>query len=93
MRKISANDISSLYQALLLLRNEREAKHFLRDLLTPTEIEEFAERWKVARMIASGVPYARIIDETGLSSTTIARVARWVKRGTGGYRAMLKRVS
>jgi len=60
-------------------------------LLTEVEIYEFAERWKVARMLASGVPYTKIIRVTGLSSTTVARVARWVKKGTGGYRLVLQR--
>lgn len=80
-----------MYRAVLSLKNVDEAKSFFRDLLTETEITEFAERWKAARMLSSGVPYTRIIEETGLSSTTIARVARWVKRGTGGYRLALER--
>ena len=91
MRKITQNDIGDLYKAVLSLRNVQEAKNFFRDLLTDVEIKEFAERWKVARMIANGVPYTKIIETTGLSSTTIARVARWVKQGTGGYRLILRR--
>ena len=27
----------------------------------------------------------------GLSSTTVARVSRWLKRGAGGYRMILRR--
>jgi TrpR-related protein YerC/YecD len=92
MRHITQQDIQSLYRAVLRLETPDEAKKFFRDLLTETEIEEFAERWKAARMLAAGAPYTEIIEQTGLSSTTVARVARWVKRGTGGYRLALKRV-
>ncbi|HUL44673.1 MAG TPA: YerC/YecD family TrpR-related protein [Bacteroidota bacterium] len=92
MRRITNRDIESLYDAILSLQTMEEAKHFFRDLLTPTEIEECAERWKAARMLSRGVPYTRIIGETGLSSTTVARVARWVKKGTGGYRVALGRL-
>ena len=91
MRKVTSKDIEELYKAILLLEDQKEAKSFFRDLLTEVEIYEFAERWKVARMLASGVPYTKIIKATGLSSTTVARVARWVKKGTGGYRLALQR--
>ena len=92
MRNIPQHDIEAMYAAVLSLESTKEAKAFFRDLLTETEIREFAERWKAARMLASGVPYTEIIRQTGLSSTTVARVARWVKKGTGGYRLALKRV-
>jgi TrpR-related protein YerC/YecD len=91
MNKATQKDINDMYAAILALEDLEEARAFFRDLLTEGEIGEFAERWKVARMIADKVPYTTIIKETGLSSTTVARVARWVKRGTGGYRRMLKR--
>jgi len=91
MRKVSPRDIRELYAVILSLRNTREANSFFKDLLTEGEIEEFAERWKVASMIARKVPYTSIIEETGLSSRTVARVARWVHKGTGGLRLLLKR--
>ncbi|HUN64662.1 MAG TPA: YerC/YecD family TrpR-related protein [Bacteroidota bacterium] len=91
MRNITQKDIRSLYLAVLEMRTAEEARMFFRDLLTETEIEELAERWKAARMLDAGIPYTEIIEQTGLSSTTVARVARWVKRGTGGYRLALRR--
>lgn len=93
MRRITQKDIEALYGAVLTLRTPAEARRFFRDLLTETEISELSERWKAARMLAGGAPYTRIIEETGLSSTTVARVARWVKRGTGGYALALKRTN
>jgi TrpR-related protein YerC/YecD len=91
MRKVAKRDIESLYEAILSLEDLGEAKMFFRDLLTDREIEELAERWKAARLLAEGVPYTQIVERTGLSSTTVARVARWVKQGAGGYRLALKR--
>ncbi len=91
MRKVSQKDIDELYSAILSLKDMREAKSFFRDLLTVGEIKEFAERWKVATMLTKKVPYTSIIGETGLSSRTVARVARWVNKGTGGYRLVLRR--
>ena len=92
MKQPHHKEIRELYQAILSLETEAEARAFFRDLLTESEIAEFAERWKAARMLAQGKPYLAISAETGLSSTTVARVARWVKEGTGGYRLALKRL-
>ena len=82
----------ALIQAFLALKNAGEAQRFLRDILTEGEIEEFGKRLKTARLLEDKVPYSKIEEATGLSSTTIARVARWLKRGGGGYRLILKRL-
>ena len=92
MRHIKQRDIDDLYNTLIRLESLEECRRFFSDLLTETEIREFAERWKVARMLSRGVPYTTIEKETGLSSRTIARVHKWLKQGKGGYTMMLRRV-
>ncbi len=92
MKHIKQRDIDDLYLVITRLESLEECRRFFRDLLTETEIREFAERWKVARMLTQGVPYTTIEEETGLSSRTIARVHKWVKQGKGGYMMMLKRL-
>lgn len=87
------NDMNSLYNAILTLKNEEEAEKFFRDLLTETEIKEFANRWRVARMLNKKVPYENIAQETGMSSTTIARISKWLNGGMGGYKLVLERIS
>ena len=82
-----------LYNALLSLKNEDECKKFLRDLLTEAEIKEFTNRWKVAQMLSKKVDYETIAKQTGMSSTTIARISKWLNNGMGGYKLMLKRLS
>ncbi len=91
----SKNDdkkIKDLISVILLLKNSGEAKKFLRDLLTESELVEFGNRWKAARMLSEKIPYIKIVGETGLSSTTIARVSDWLSGGTGGYKLMLKKI-
>ena len=82
-----------LIQAVLALKNANEAKRFLRDLLTESEIKEFANRLEVASLLSRDVQYNAIIESTGLSSTTIARIAKWLKGSLGGYRLILNRIS
>jgi TrpR-related protein YerC/YecD len=91
MKKPSTQEVNSLYTAILQLESLDECRKFFRDLLTEYEIKEFVERWKAARMLAEGIPYTQIEAETGLSTRTIARVGRWLKKGKGGYAMMLKR--
>ena len=85
-------DHKSLYKAFLSLKNDCECKKFLRDLLTEAEIKEFTNRWKVARMLDEKIPYEKIEKETGMSSTTIARVQKWLTRGKGGYKLIIRRL-
>lgn len=80
-----------LYRALLSLNNEKEANAFLRDLLTHEEIEEFGNRWRVAQMLSLKKTYVEIENETGMSSTTIARIGKWLEKGMNGYKLAIKR--
>lgn len=81
-----------LFSAILNLQTIGEAEQFLLDLLTEEEVGEFARRWKAAELLYEGVPYSDIVAMTGLSSTTIARVSKFLKEGNGGYRLMLDRL-
>lgn len=84
-------EVSALLKAILKLRSVQEAKMFFRDLLTISEIKTFAMRWKVAQMLEQGSTYQEIEKKTGMSSTTIARINRWLEYGEGGYKLLLKR--
>jgi TrpR-related protein YerC/YecD len=82
-----------LFRAIIALKNIDEAKRFFRDLLTEQEILEFGQRWQAAQMLDRGVSYSEIEGKTGLSSTTVARVSRWLNKGMGGYKLILKRLN
>ena len=82
-----------LVEAILMLENADETKRFLRDLMTEVEIKEFASRLEAASLLSKDVQYNAIIESTGLSSTTIARISKWLKGPLGGYRLILARLS
>ena len=81
----------ALIKAVLALRNNSEAKRFLRDLLTPEELAEFGNRWLAAQMLSRDISYTTIRGKTGLSSATIARISKWLNRGMGGYKLIIGR--
>ena len=70
------------------------SRQLLRDLCTPAEVRTLAERWQVARLLDAGqLTYREIHDATGVSTTTIVRVARFLKEEqNGGYRLLLDRL-
>lgn len=83
---------SRLIQAILALQTDTEAASFLRDLMTEGEIIEFSKRLKAAEMLTEKTPYLVIEKETGLSSATIARVAKWLNGEQGGYKMIIDRL-
>jgi TrpR-related protein YerC/YecD len=82
----------ALSGAILALQNEAECQRFLEDLCTPAELEALIDRWSVVPLLEDGMPYRRIHDMTGVSVTTIGRVARCLAGTTGGYRTVLNRL-
>jgi TrpR-related protein YerC/YecD len=78
-----------LIKAFASLKSKEEVSNFLRDLLTITEIEEFANRLEMVRLLLKGYSYLKIAKETGASTTTVTRVAHWLNHGCGGYRLVI----
>ena len=85
------SEIEDLCRAVASLRSVEEIGRFLRDLCTLSELEAMAHRWKVARLLDQGLPYLEVAERTGASTTTVTRVAQWLRNGEGGYRAALDR--
>ena len=82
----------SLLDAFLLLNNRMEVRQFLRDLCTPAEREAIYDRWRVVLLLRDGLSYREISQQTGVSVTTIGRVARFMDMGEGGYQIALQRL-
>ena len=80
-----------LFSAMLALETRAELERFFRDLCTLSELEAMAHRWQVAQLVDRGLPYLEISERTGASTTTVTRVAHWLKHGEGGYRLALDR--
>jgi len=75
----------NLCAAVAALRTAEECRAFFRDLCTPAELQAMADRWAVVEWLRRGTSYRRIHEMTGVSVTTIARVARFFANGNGGY--------
>src|SRR4029079_18670607 len=82
----------SLFAAVLTLKTVDECRAFFRDLCTPAELQAIADRWAVVDWLQKGVPYREIHRLTGVSVTTIGRVARCLADGNGGYSIAVNRL-
>lgn len=83
--------LEALCRAMLAMRNADEVQQLLTDLCTPAELEALIDRWRVIPLLKRGKPYRQIHEETGVSVTTIGRVARYLQSGAGGYEMAYRR--
>lgn len=83
-----------LIRAFAQLKTEKEIEHFLRDLLTISEIKEFSKRLFIAKQLwTTKKSYLEIAKSVSTSTTTVTRVAQWLfKEGLDGYQTVLKRL-
>lgn len=81
-----------LFKAILSLENDKEAEAFFRDLCTIDEIKAMSERWQIAKLVYQGMPYRKIAEKLGVSTTTVSRVAVWVFHGENGYKKTLDKL-
>ena len=89
-QEVAAED--KLYRALLEFNDINELRAFFHDLCTPAELQAMKDRWAVVELLDEGLTYRQIRDRSGVSVTTVGRVARCVTGDEGGYRLALKRL-
>lgn len=84
---------NDLFAAITALKTESECRNFFKDLCTPAELQALVDRWQVVGYLEQDLPYRKIHDLTGVSVTTIGRVARFLSDGFGGYSIALERTA
>jgi len=90
-RRQQANAEGALFEAIKSLETREECRNFFKDLCTPAELQALVDRWQVVEYLQQDLPYRKIHDLTGVSVTTIGRVARFLTDGFGGYQTAIER--
>ncbi len=86
------NTLDRLGELSLMLHQAPDSalvERFLRELLTPSEIEEISFRWELVQRLNQGQSQRSIAAELGLSLCKITRGSRILKRPDSAVRAML----
>ena len=81
-----------LFEAIKTLQGFEEYRSFFQDILTPAEFQAIKDRWTVAALLHEGYTYREINAISGVSITTVARVARFLTDGSGVYQIALERL-
>lgn len=90
--KLRGEQLDQLFDAILSLKNREECYQFFDDLATMSEIQSFAQRLQVAKMLLDSATYSEIEKETNASTATISRVRRCINFGSDGYKLVVDRL-
>lgn len=82
-----------LFEALSLLGTAEEVQGFLEAICTSQEIDSFAQRFFVAKMLKENHVYSDIVADTGASTATISRVNRSMHENSESYRNVFEKLS
>ncbi len=86
------DSLQNLYKAVLALENEKEVSNFFKDLMTPQEMSNFADRLEVATQLDAGKSQREVSKDTKVALVTVTRVNRFLKSGFSGYRLIIDRL-
>ena len=90
--KLRGEQLDQLFDAMLSLKSREECYQFFDDLATMSEIQSFAQRLQVAKMLLEGSTYSSIETDTNASTATISRVRRCINFGSDGYKLVVDRL-
>lgn len=93
MNKKELTDIlDNITTYLSILDDKKAIYNFLRDLLSEKEIVEFSRRFEVAQMLEDKFSYSKIEQKTWMSSTTIARISKYLNWENNWYKNAIKKL-
>lgn len=88
------HDLAVLVAALAALAEPELTEAFLRDLCTLSELQALGHRLHAARLLAgTDLSYLEVARQARTSTTTVTRVAHWLRHGNGGYAAAISRLN
>ena len=89
MHRNSLDHLGQRARLLHQLPDPELAERFLRELLTPSEIEGISFRWELVKRLDRGQSQRAIAAELGLSLCKITRGSRMLKQPDSALRAVL----
>jgi TrpR-related protein YerC/YecD len=87
------NNPKQLSKVLCGITDVKTMQNFVRDVMTEKEIVEIGSRLEAAKMLTDGNKYTDVIEETKLSSRTVARISEWLQNGCNGYKEAINLIN
>ena len=82
---MSTKYINELIEIIISLNDKQTAKNFLKNILTPSELEEISKRLQIIKLLKKGMPQRTIAKKLDVSIGTITRGSRELKYGAPGF--------
>ncbi len=90
--KLYFRDVRFFYEAFASLKNVEEAKIFIKDIVTKSELRMLKRRWHIAGLLLEGHDIRSVASKTKTSTQTVSRVKRILEEGHGGLLTALERI-
>ena len=90
MDKIRNQSVDNLMKVIAKMDSSDDCYAFFSDLCTIKELQDMAQRFEMAILLASGANYQNVVSTVGTSSATVSRVNRCLLYGGGGYEKAIK---
>lgn len=87
---MSNHFLNELVEVVLSLKKKDIALAFLKNILTPSELDEIALRLQIVKLLKKGVFQREVAEKLGVSIGTVSRGARELKYGAPGFKQVLK---
>ncbi len=89
--KTPPKHLQNLYRLFASVKNPKEAKMLLDDLLTPQERGALAERWQLVKLLNSGMTQRAVSKKLKISISKVTRGSAVLQYGKGGFKKFLRR--
>lgn len=81
-----------LVNAIVGSKSVVDAALFLQDLLTKSEMQMFAKRLRIAKLLLAGLTYENIQTQLHVSHSTVAKIAVWLSEKGDGFRRVIEKL-
>ncbi len=75
------NELKTLIDLFLGIKNREEMEDFLLGILTPKELEEIPMRLSIVKMLKAGTPQHEIAEKLGVGIATVTRGSKELQKG------------
>ncbi|MEK7672701.1 MAG: YerC/YecD family TrpR-related protein [Patescibacteria group bacterium] len=82
--------IKELAQAFVDIKSTTMGEAFLRNILTPGELDEISKRLQIVKLLLKGVSQRDVAKKLDVSMGTVSRGSRELKYGENGFRKILQ---
>ena len=71
------------------IKDKSTALNFLKNILTPKELDEISLRLQIVKMLKKGIPQRKVAEQLGVSIGTVSRGSRELQYGPKGFEQVL----